>query len=33
MRVSPGIYRVILYLKYENEARPKKYIGTVGISR
>jgi hypothetical protein len=32
-RVAPGIYRTMLYLKYEHDARPKRYIGTAGISR
>lgn len=33
MRVAPGIYRTMLYLKYEHDARPVKYLGTVGISK
>ena len=33
MRVAPGIYRTMLYLKYEHDARPVKYLGTGGISK
>jgi hypothetical protein len=30
--VAPGIYRVVLFLKYPNFSKPKKYYGTVGIA-
>jgi hypothetical protein len=33
LRVAPGIYRTMLFLKYEHDATPKKYVGTVGIAR
>jgi hypothetical protein len=32
MRAAPGIYRTMLFLKYESEAKPVKYIGTVGLT-
>jgi hypothetical protein len=32
MRVAPGIYRAVLYLKYPEFPKPKKYYGTVGIA-
>jgi hypothetical protein len=31
MKVAPGIYRTMLFLKYENVATLKRYNGTVGI--
>jgi hypothetical protein len=33
MRVAPGIYRAFLFLKYQDSAKPRKYIGTIGITR
>jgi hypothetical protein len=33
MRVAPGIYRAFLFLKYQDSAKPRKYIGTIGIAR
>jgi fibro-slime domain-containing protein len=32
LRVAPGIYRVLLYLKYPELAKPRRYVGTVGIA-
>jgi fibro-slime domain-containing protein len=31
MRVAPGIYRAILFLKYPSSPKARRYIGTVGI--
>jgi len=33
MKVAPGIYRTVMLLKYEGDAKPRKYIGNVGITR
>ncbi len=33
MRVAPGIYRAMLFLKYQGITKPKRYLGTIGVAR